>query len=413
MGKVDVLIIGGGIVGVCAAYYLQQNGRQVTLLERVEIGAGSSSGNAGQLVPSHIIPLAAPGVVSQALRWLLRTDTPFAIRTFPDFDLLIWLLRFALASREGPLHRAIPTLHALGEASARLTAELIAAEQLECHYQQDGMLMLYRTPEAFAAGTAEAHLFQEHGIPLTILEGSSVTALEPLARPDLCGGIHFSGDASLNPALYLQQLSERVQTKGAMLHTNTAVLGFQTTDKRITQVKTNHGIFQPDQVVLAAGVWSRPLAKQLRLNLPVQPARGYSLTLQHPAAGPRRALQFAERRMAVTPMGSLLRCTGRLELSGINSTVDPRQIVSLQEALRDYLQGPFAPTPLEMWAGLRPATPDGLPIIGRAPGLENLIVATGHGMLGVSLAAVTGQLVAEMVCGRPTAIDVTPLRVGR
>ena len=261
--------------------------------------------------------------------------------------------------------------------------------------------------------TAEAHLFQEHGVPLAILDDSGVTALEPLARPDLSGGIHFLGDGSLDPALYLHQLSERVQAQGARFQTNTAVLGFQTNAQRITQVVTDRGRFEADHVVLAAGVWSRPLAKQLWLNLPVQPARGYSMTLPRPAAGPQRALQLAERRMAVTPMGSLLRCTGRLELSRIHPTVDPRQIVSLQKSLGDYLQGSFAPTPLETWAGLRPATPDGLPIIGRAPRLENLVVATGHGMLGVSLAAVTGQLVAEMVCGRPTAIDVAPLRVGR
>jgi D-amino-acid dehydrogenase len=237
--------------------------------------------------------------------------------------------------------------------------------------------------------------------------------LEPLARPDLCGGIHFTADASLDPALYLRELSKRVQAKGGTLHTNTAVLGFQIKAKRITQVITHRGVFQPDHVVLAAGVWSRPLAKQLRLNLPVQPARGYSMTLPRLEAGPQRALQFAERRMAVTPMGARLRCTGRLELSDIRATVDPRQIVSMQQALADYLRTSFEPAPLETWAGLRPATPDGLPLIGRVRRLNNLFVATGHGTLGVSLAAVSGQLVAQLICEETPEIELAPLRVER
>jgi D-amino-acid dehydrogenase len=414
--KADVLIIGGSSIGLNCAYYLLKSGRNVTIIEADKIAQGNASGNAGHIVPSHIIPLAAPGTIANTLRWMLAPKTsPFGMKVSLDPKYLSWLIRFALACSEANVQRAIPPLNSLGQLSARNFAQIIAEENFYCHYQEKGLLFLYKTEKAFKGGQHEAELMQKHGIPVDVLDKAALREREPAARDDVLGGVHFTGDAHLNPALFLKLLGERVRSLGAEIFEQTSVTGFDIADVagNISTVKTSAGDFSADETVLAAGAWTPLVAHDLKLNIPVQPARGYSLTMSAMKIMPRHALLLGERSVAISPMGNSLRLTGRLEIGNFDRTVSAKHIAGIERAAREYIHLDEKLDIHETWAGLRPTTPDGMPIIGRSPRHKNLILATGHAMLGLSLGPGTGQVVAELVDGKETAFDLSPLRVGR
>lgn len=412
--KTDVLIIGGGSIGLNAAYYLLKAGRHVTIVESKKVAAGSSAGNAGHIVPSHIVPLAAPGIIGTALKWLLKPGTsPFGLRVSLDPAYLKWLLQFALACSEANVQRGIPPLKSLGLLSARNFSQLMAEEKFDCFYREAGMIFLYKTASALAGGQHEAEVLHQHGMPAEVLSAEAVRAVEPAAQPDVLGGVRFPGDASINPGHFLSLLARRVRERGATIYEDTPVTKIESTRKKITHVITATEVFEPELVVLAAGAWSPVVARGLGFSLPVQPARGYSLTMRAPKLMPRNSLLLGERRVAVTPMGELLRFTGRLELSELDTTVSAKHIAGIERAVREYLTIDEKLEIVEKWAGLRPTTPDGLPVIGFSPRHSNLLLATGHAMLGLSLGPGTGQVVAEIATGRKPSVDLTPLQVER
>jgi D-amino-acid dehydrogenase len=413
--KTDILIIGGGSVGLNCAYYLLKSGRKVTIIDSNEVAKGSSAGNAGHIVPSHIIPLSAPGIVPTAVKWLLDPkNSPFSMKISLDPKYISWLLQFTLACSEANVQRAIPPLNSLGQLSAKNFSQMIAEEKFDCQYQEKGLLFLYKTEDAFKGGKHEAELMQKHGIPVDVLDKAALHDREPAARDEVLGGVHFTGDSHLNPALFLKLLADRVRSMGAEVFENTPVTGFDVADGNIRAVKTSAGDFEAAEIILAAGAWTPLVARDLRgLNIPVQSARGYSMTMSATKVMPRHALLLGERRVAVSPMGDLLRFTGRLELSNIDTTVNAKHIAGIERAVREYIHVDEKLTVHETWAGLRPTTPDGMPMIGRSPSYRNLILATGHAMLGLSLGAGTGQVVAELVNGKETAFDLSPLRVER
>lgn len=405
--KKDVLIIGGGPVGLSCAYYLLKSGRKVTILEAREIGKGSGSGNAGHIVPSHIIPLAAPGVMTSALKWMLDpAHSPFGMKISLDPAYLSWLWQFASACSQDNVLRNVKPLKELGQLSADNFAKIIAEEKIACHYQANGFLNLYKNQQAFDAGRHEAEFMQEHGIPVSVYDKTKIREVEPAAREDVIGGVHFTGDAHLNPALFLKGLGERVRAMGAEVHENASVTGFESAEGKIRAVKSAAGEFEAEQVILAAGAWTPIVARGLNLKIPIQPARGYSLTASAIQNMPRQALILGDRRVAVSPLGDLIRVTGRLEVGNYSMEPDPRWIARLENFAREYLRLDEKLNIKETWAGLRPVTPDGVPIIGVSPKHKNLILATGHAMLGLSLGLGTGQLVAELANGQAPSVDL-------
>ncbi len=412
--KSDVLIIGGGPVGLSCAYYLLKSGRKVTILDAKEIGKGSGSGNAGHIVPSHIIPLAAPGVIGSALKWMLDpAHSPFGMKVSLDPNYISWLLKFVLACSDANVQRSIKPLNDLGQLSAKNFAQLIAEEKFDCSYQEKGLLHLFKTEKAFHEGQHEGEFMQKHGISVSVYDKNKIHEVEPAALDDVIGGVHFTGDAHLNPAVFLKLLSNRLRAMGAEMFENTPVTGFESANGKITKIKTSAGDFEAEQIILAAGALTPSVARDLKLNIPIQPARGYSLTMSATKQMPRHALILGERRIAVSPMGDILRFTGRLEVGNYNMEPNPIWIHRIENSAREYLRLDEKLDIKETWAGLRPTTPDGMPIIGYSPNHNNLILATGHAMLGLSLGPGTGQVVAELVNGKGTAFDLSPLRLER
>lgn len=413
--QADVLIIGGGAIGVCAAHYVREQGRKVTLIDKGEVCSGCSYGNAGLIVPSHNVPLAAPGVISKGLRWMFNPESPFYIKPRLDLDLFSWLWKFRNACDERHVRRARPVLRDLSLASVRLFEGLAGLEGLDFGFERRGLLMLFKGEKGLEEGAEEARGAQEVGLEVRVLDAGEVRALEPDVRFEVAGGVFYPQDAHLIPDRFVRGLARHVAQKGVEIHASTEALGFETSGRSITTVKTTRGDFVADEIVLAGGSWSPGIVRDLRLKLPIQPAKGYSITFRRPPACPARPLVFAEAKVGVTPMGDAVRFAGTLELAGHDLSINRPRVEAILRAVPNYLPDldPGHLELIEIWRGLRPCTPDGLPFLGRSRAYENLTVAAGHAMIGVSLSPITGRLVSQLVAKENPSIDLSALSVER
>lgn len=401
------------MIGVCSAYYLARDGFDVIIVEKDQICAGCSHGNAGLVVPGHSIPLAQPGVIAKGLRWLLNPESPFYIKFRPSLDLISWLLKFRAASNMQQVRRSMAVLRDLSYASLALFKELAAMDGFDFGFQQKGVLSVYLTDKGFEEGAREAQLLHEAGVSAKVLDASAMLAVEPNLAPGVVGGVYFSDDAHLIPHAFVRGLAGVAERMSARIYPSTEVIGFKTEGRKITAVETTRGNFAPAEVVLAAGSWSPLLAEALGLKLAVQPAKGYSVTYKLPNLAPRLPLMLAEARVAVTPMADKLRLAGTLELAGFDFSINRRRLDAIVRSAAKYLVFEDEPSSVEIWSGLRPCTPDGLPIICRPRGFDNLILATGHGTLGVSLGPITGLLVSQLAARQQPVLDLNPLRLER
>lgn len=412
----DVLVIGGGVVGLCVCYFLQKAGRHVTIVDKAEIGRGSTAGNAGHIVPSHVTPLAAPGVMSQALRWMLASPStsPFGVQVRLSRELIDWLWHFALACTPSALSLGVPALRALCEPTPALFAEILETEGIECSHEQTGLLNVYKSRAGLEAAIEEAELLRRRGVSATILERAELHDLEPSLRPDVIGALYLQDDGHLDPARFLDGLTDCVRRRGADLCAMTEVVGYASSHGCLHEVKTTRGDVRASQVVLAAGAWSGQCARGIGFNLRLQAGKGYSVTFHHPGDGaPRVPMILGEPKVAVTSFGRQLRGTGRLEITQPNLEIRERWMRRIESAMRDYLTLDGDLQIVGRWAGLRPTTPDGLPVIGRPAAMRNVTVATGHAMLGLTLGPITGKIVAQLVAGQSPPVTVEALSPDR
>ncbi|MBN1222036.1 MAG: FAD-dependent oxidoreductase [Candidatus Aminicenantes bacterium] len=413
MNTSDVLIIGGGAIGVCSAYYLAKKGVSVSLCDMKGVASGCSEANAGLIVPSYIIPLANSGAFSQGIRWMMHSDSPFYIKPQLDFSLLRWIWRFWKASKGPQVEKGMRTLKGLSYASSALFEALIREESIQCNYRKDGWLFVYRTKKGFLAGREEAHLLESHGVQAKVLKADETLEMEPTLLPGIAGAVHYPEDAHLDPAAFVCGLADRLKDKGVAVLEQTEVTGFEAHSGTIKSVRTTQGDFHPRQVIVAAGSWSPGILRFVKRRLPVQPAKGYSITLEKPGNCPKIPLYLGESKVAVTPLEKTLRLGGTLELTGMDFSIKKRRVDAVKSASREYLGQIEGLDEGAFWSGLRPCSPDGLPVISRVSGYSNLYVATGHGMLGISLAPVTGELISQLVIGQTPDIDMTPFSADR
>jgi len=413
--KTDILVIGGGAIGICCAFYLNRLGKKVCVIEKGEICSGSSYGNAGLIVPSHSIPLAAPGVITQGLKWMFDPESPFYIKPRLDRRFLSWLWKFRGACSEANVNRALPVLSGLNAVSLELFDELAALEGVDFNYEKKGVVQIFKTRKEFDKGVKEARQLQEYGVESKVLENKE---LAPYCRPlrtASVGGIFFPRDAQLIPDRFVHQLVGHVENNGVDLLTSAEVLGFEISGRKVTTVNTTRGDIQAEEVVLAGGSWSGDLARELKIKLWIEPAKGYSVTYKRPPSCPDIPVMLAEAKVVLTPMDDMLRLAGTLELAGFDMSIDNRRLQAILKSIPAYFPDlDIASLELiEIWRGLRPCSPDGLPYLGRSRRYDNLIIATGHGMKGISLAPITGKLVSQLAADERPQVDLTALSVDR
>ncbi|WP_426663463.1 NAD(P)/FAD-dependent oxidoreductase [Rhodanobacter aciditrophus] len=410
----DVLILGGGVIGLSCALFLLKRGATVRVLEQGTPGCGASHGNCGTITPSHAAPLAMPGTLGVALRSMLRTDAPLYLNPRFDGARLRWLLGFARHCNWADFHRAATARSAILQHSRRLIGELVRSEPLDCEFAAEGELYVYRSAQAMAADERHhATVLDRLGVEVRRLRGDAVEAMEPALKPGVAGGLFHPGDARLRPDRYVDELVRRVRELGGTIESGTRVEGFDTDGSRIAQVRTTHGVFAAERVLLALGAWSPLLARALDLRLPMQPGKGYSITYTRPTRAPRHALVLREAQVCVTTWASGYRLGSTMEFSGYAEGLNRARLDALRRGAAAGLHEPEGPRRLEEWWGWRPMSVDEVPIIGPSTRWSNLHLATAHGMLGMSMSAATGELVADQLCGGVPGLDPRPYAPAR
>lgn len=412
----QVVIIGGGVIGLCSAYYASRRGHTVTVIDQgPPTFQGCSRGNAGMIVPSHFTPLAMPGAVAQALKWMCNPESPLYVKPSLKPELLGWGLKFWQASTRHHVNRAAPLLRDLSLASVGCYDHLVTELERPFNLVHRGLLMLCKTQHALDEEAKIAARAEQLGLPAHVLSSAETARLDPNVQFDIVGAVHFPKDCHLVPQQFLEALTHQLTAAGVEFQWNTTVIDFKTRQRSVTTVRTNNGTVDGDRVVLCGGAWSSSIAKALDLQLPLQPGKGYSLTLSNPRELPTICSILTEARVAVTPMDGTLRVGGTMEIAGLNDRINPDRVEGILKALPRYYPA-FSVEDfhgIQPWMGLRPVSPDGLPYLGRPAKWSNVIVATGHAMMGLSLGPITGKLVGELLDDESPSIDLTLLHPDR
>lgn len=413
-GSRQVIVIGGGVIGAACAYYLCHAGWKVTIVDQGSFGKGCSHGNCGFVCPSHALPLATPGAIRMALGSLLKPNSPFTIKPRLDLRLWSWLFRFARRCNHRDMIESGHAIQALLNSSRRLYDQLLREEPIDCEWEPRGLLFVFRTQKAMEHYAETDRLLREtYDLGADRYDGNALLGLEPALKPGLAGGWHYRTDAHLRPDRLLASWRQVLESRGVVIRENCSVQGFIQGQGRATAVVTNRGEMKADAFVVATGAWTPLLEQHLGCRIPIQPGKGYSITMQRPEVCPTLPLIFEEDRVAVTPMRTGYRIGSMMEFAGYDTTIKPRRLEVLKRGAIHYLREPMREPIEEEWFGWRPMTPDSKPIIDRSPALNNVLLATGHNMLGLSMAPATGLLVAEMLQGATPHLDLAPYALKR
>jgi D-amino-acid dehydrogenase len=409
--RADVLIIGGGAIGACIALELARAGREVVLIERhSELAGGCSAGNAGLLSPNHGVPLPTPEALRNGPLWMVKRESPLYLH--PRFGLVPWLARFTLAARPRRARAATRMMTAFSLASLDLHAGL-ADEGLHPGFRRSGIINTYQTSRGFQGAQRQADVWRAAGLDVRLLTGAEAQTLEPALTERPVGAAFFPQEALCEPRAFVQSVGRAAQAAGADVRTGVEALGFLNAGSRVDAVETTAGAIRVSEVVFASGSWTRELARRLRLRLPVEGGKGYHVDFQRDIGAPERPVFLQEARVAITPLDDRNRVSGTLELAGLDMSVDRRRLGAVVSAAERNLAF-FAHAPrIEVWRGLRPCAPDGLPLIGRTARWDNVVVATGHAMTGIALAPVTARAIRDLMTGRPPAFDLRPFHPDR
>ena len=402
------VIVGGGVIGLAVAWHCLKAGWRVTVIERDDKGhRGCSFGNAGLIVPSHFVPLAAPGMVGLGLRMMMRPRSPFYIKPRASIKLLKWMWQFKRACTQQHVERSAPLLRDLHLRSRERYLQLADEFGDGFGLEEDGLMMLCKSESMLHEEIETARLSERLEIPVEVLTEDEVSKRFAPFDVDCKGAVFYPRDCHLSPGKLMQVLVERLEAAGAMLHWNQRCTGFEIDGRSIRSVRTDRGDVEGDKFVIASGIWSSEMAKQLGLSLPMQPGKGYSVTVKNPDATPPTSCILTEARVAVTPMADGLRFGGTMELAGIDDEINAARVAGIVDSIPSYF--PMIrreqTSGLTAWSGLRPVSPDGLPYLGPTGRFNNLVISTGHAMLGLSLAMVSGEMVKDWVEGTTPKFD--------
>ncbi len=405
-----VVIIGGGISGLCSAYYLVKEGHAVTVLDQSDITSGASFINAGYLTPSHFIPLAAPGIITQGIKWMFNSASPFYIKPRFDTDFLKWAWLFKQSATKSNVEKSIPVLKELNLKSQILFEDMLASLDFKFHYEKKGVLMAYSNSKNEEEEHEIAHRALMEGLDVTCLNKEELHAIQPVLSDHVMGAVHYKCDAHMTPNHFMATMKTWLENNQVRFQTNQEVEDFTIKNNKIIAVKTKDIDFEADEFVLASGSWTSALASKLNLTVPIQGGKGYSMDVHRPT-GITIPTILLEAKAAITPMDGFTRFAGTMEFSGNNTLVRKERVEALANAASKYYRD-FEINELERakaTSGLRPVSPDGVPFIGKTSKYDNVTIAAGHAMMGWSLGPITGYLVTELVGHKKASVNLKPL----
>jgi D-amino-acid dehydrogenase len=391
-----VAVIGGGIIGLTSAYHLLERRHEVVLVDGAGVGSGASHGNAGWIVPAECGPVAGPGMVLQGLKWMAHRDSPLYIQPSLDPQFVRFMLAMARRCNRADFRAAFRANLTLATKSIALLDQY-AADGMAFEIHRDGLVMAFAGADALHHHSVNLDISAAHGLDPEILSGPELAEREPTLNPSLAGGIVFPHERHVRPDALVRALAERCRALGADVIEHSPVTNVDRRDRRVRSVATSGGAVEADQFLLTAGAYSRPLAALFGVSLPVRPGKGYGVDYTPPPVPLKAMVNLADARVAVTPFDGTLRLCGTMEFAGLDTTINEARVRAIRRAAGRYFVGWSDPPPGPPWAGARPMTPDGMPIIGRLPGSDNAWVATGHGMLGVTMGPATGRAIAEAI----------------
>ena len=410
----DVVIIGGGIIGLFSAYYLQKSGVQVTIVDQIKEQKACSFGNAGLVVPSHYVPLAAPGMISKGIKWMFSSKSPFAIRPKLKPSFYSWLWQFTKASSPKQVEKSLPLIYQMNLRSSELYDDFVVQEKLAFDYKNQGLIMLCNSENGFKEEQEVAAMGESLGVKTELWSAEKLKKEEPNLEIDVEGALYYPGDSHMNPDKLMESLNQLLLKMGV----NKIEGEVRTVRKLGNKVRTllhNGEEIHSTDAVITAGVWSEKLLWKMGIRLALLPGKGYSLTLNNPSQQAKRPMIFSEAKVAVTPMGDSLRFAGTMELGEMGLHIKQGRVDGIKESVPNYFPqfemsdfNGIAP-----WCGLRPCTPDGLPFIGPCLPFKNIYLATGHAMMGLSMAPVTGKMISDMINENQMEIETSALAVDR
>ncbi len=414
-GERTVLIVGGGVIGVACAYFLNLAGFRVTVIDRGEIGAECSKGNCGLVCPSHVLPLAEPGAIGAAAASMLKPGGPFHVKPRMDMALWKWMASFAKRCNQSDMLASARAIQPLLTSSLALYEQLVAEERLACEFHKQGLLFVYRSRQNLDSYDQTNQLLAEKfDEPAKKLTGQQLADFEPALVDGLAGAWYFEHDAHLRPDRLMASWRDLLCDRGVRFIEHRELDRFDVHSGKVSVATASGEQFGADLFVVATGARTPQLESVLKRRVPIEPGKGYSITVDRPSNCPTYPMIFPERRVAVTPMDSGLRLGSIMEFAGFDETIRPERLRLLTAATQEYLRDiQLDESWPEKWFGWRPMTYDSTPVIGRCPGFDNVYLATGHNMLGLSMAPATGKLLAELVAGQETHIDALPYRVDR
>ena len=410
----SVAIIGGGVIGAMCAWYLNKSGHDVTVIDRDRFGAACSHGNCGYVAPSHILPLPQPGAIGTTLKSLLKPNSPLKVKLGYTPTLWQWFWQFSRKCNHRDMMESAEGRHLMLQHSYQLYKQLLANEGIDCEWQERGLLFVYADHHHFESYEKTNDLLTENfGVEAKPLSGDELVKLEPALKPGLGGAWYYEGDCHLRPDKFMSAMREKMKAVGVRFVDNFSVQEFQRGGKNSRAVSDGRETIEADSFVVATGSLTPFLNKHLGCNIPIQPGKGYSLTMPKPARMPNIPLILEQDRVAITPMANNYRIGSTMEFAGYDTSIDPKRLSLLTTAAEKYLHDPHTSPIEEEWYGWRPMTWDGKPIIDRSPAFENVWIAAGHNMLGISMATGTGHMIDSMIRGEDCQVDASHFRLSR
>ncbi|SNR17268.1 NAD(P)/FAD-dependent oxidoreductase [Tenacibaculum jejuense] len=412
--KKRVVIIGGGIIGLCTAYYLQKEAAEIIVIDKSDFTSGASYVNAGLITPSHIISLASPGIITKGIQWMFNSSSPFYVKPRLNYDFLQWSWLFKKSATSQKVASSIPVIRDINLLSIRLYEEMKLDENFNFFYKHQGLLMLYKTDKAGEQEWNVGKKAIDCGLKVEHLSRKLLQEIEPTVNSTIKGAIHYLSDAHMTPHQFMQQMKHFLIDKGVVFKENTEVEDFEIQSNVVSGLKTKNEFIKFDEVVIASGSWSQQILKKLQINVPVQAGKGYRIDVTKPTKINIPSI-LLEAKVAVTPMENATRFAGTMELGGINHTINPKRVNAIANAAESYYNEIQINEDDKTSAkcGLRPCSPDGLPYIGKLSNFSNVTVGTGHAMMGWSLGPATGKLISEVIYNKKTSMNINPFHVER
>ena len=410
----SIIIIGGGIIGLCSAYYLQKEGYKVTVIDKSDFSSGASYINAGYITPSHIISLAAPGMINKGIKWMFNSSSPFYVKPRLNYDFLKWSLAFKKSATAQKVEKAIPVIKDINLLSRELYQEMKNSNEFDFFHQHKGLLMYYQTEKAGEEEWETGQRAIKEGLKVENLSKEEVQKIEKNIALNIKGAVYYHSDAHMTPNNFMQQLKTYLKNNGVSILGNEEVVDVITSDDKVTAIKTTNLQIKSDEFVIATGSWSQNFTKKLGIKIPIQAGKGYSINTQKETNITIPAI-LMEAKVAVTPMNGFTRFAGTMEIGGINHKINPKRVNAIANAAEEFYPNVKINQQEKEAAkcGLRPLSPDGLPYIGKSSKCKNVTFATGHAMMGWSLGPATGKLVSEIISDKKTSLGLNPFHPDR